>query len=189
MAELLVAAAQLETLVLLVALFGIVPGFVVRLLSWFFPAGDDRRREMVGELRCVPTWHRPIWAAQQLEVALFEGIPARWAARRAPSRRDGKKARARLGHATPPRRPRAALLPVILLAAAGSAFGGLVALPPASPGAALAQNAATHEAVNLAHVALISGVATAAGVGLGLAALCLVATRSGMTGYWHPRRR
>jgi hypothetical protein len=57
--------------------FGLAPRLVLRLIVRIFPKEDLRRRELVAELHAVPRWERPFWVAEQLEVAVMEGIPAR----------------------------------------------------------------------------------------------------------------
>ena len=61
--------------------FGLAPGIVLRLLLLIYPRGHPRRSELLAELYAVPMVLRPFWVAQQLEVALFEGLPSRWATR------------------------------------------------------------------------------------------------------------
>lgn len=61
--------------------FGLAPGIVLRLILLIYPRAHPRRRELLAELYAVPMIVRPFWVAQQLEVAFFEGVPDRWAAR------------------------------------------------------------------------------------------------------------
>jgi hypothetical protein len=70
-------------LVLALLVFGFAPGLVLRLIVLLFPRDDPRRQELLGELYIVPRFERPFWVAEQLEVALFEGIRGRLVARRA----------------------------------------------------------------------------------------------------------
>jgi hypothetical protein len=70
-------------LVLALAAFGFAPGLVLRLIVLTFPRHDPRRQELLGELYAVPRFERPFWVAEQLEVALFEGLRGRFIARRA----------------------------------------------------------------------------------------------------------
>lgn len=67
---------------LVLAVFGFAPGAVLRIVVLAFHRDDPRRAEMLGELRAVPFLERPLWVAQQLEVAVFEGLGERirWAA-------------------------------------------------------------------------------------------------------------
>ncbi len=66
----------------LLFVFGFAPGAVLRLIVLAYHRDDERRAELVGELYSVPRVNRPMWVAEQLEVALFEGIGERlwWAA-------------------------------------------------------------------------------------------------------------
>jgi hypothetical protein len=57
--------------------FGFGPGAVLRLIVLAFPRNDPRRRELLAEVYNVPRLERPFWVAQQLEVALFEGLAGR----------------------------------------------------------------------------------------------------------------
>ncbi len=63
-------------------IFGFAPGAVLRLIVLAFPRDDPRRRELLGELYAVPRIERPFWVAEKLELALFEGLRSRIAARR-----------------------------------------------------------------------------------------------------------
>jgi hypothetical protein len=62
-----------------IVVFGFAPGAVLRLIALAFPKGDPRRHELLGELPAVPRLERPFWVAEQLEVALFEGVRHRLA--------------------------------------------------------------------------------------------------------------
>jgi diguanylate cyclase (GGDEF)-like protein len=77
MAELLEAVAFWPSLVLVVVVFGFAPGFCLRLIVLAYPRSDPRREELIAELYAVPRIQRPLWVAQQLEVALFEGLGQR----------------------------------------------------------------------------------------------------------------
>jgi hypothetical protein len=61
------------------AVFGFAPGAVLRVIVLAFRRDDPRRRELLGELHAVPRIERPFWVAEQLEVALFEGLRSRFA--------------------------------------------------------------------------------------------------------------
>jgi hypothetical protein len=63
--------------------FGFAPGAVLRLIVLLYPRDHPRRRELLGELYACPRIERPFWVAEQLGTALFEGLPGRFAARRA----------------------------------------------------------------------------------------------------------
>ncbi len=58
-------------------LFGLLPGTALRGILLLFPHDDPRRKELQAELYAVPWWERPLWVAEQLEVAIFEGLGAR----------------------------------------------------------------------------------------------------------------
>ncbi len=64
----------------LVAALGIAPGLVLRLVVCLYPKDHSRRRELLGELYAVEYRNRPLFVGQHCELALFEGIPARWRA-------------------------------------------------------------------------------------------------------------
>lgn len=74
MAALLETAASWPSLLLVIFVFGFAPGFCLRLIVLAYPRGDPRRDELIAELYAVPRIQRPLWVAQQLEVALFEGL-------------------------------------------------------------------------------------------------------------------
>lgn len=74
MAALLETVASWPSLLLVIVVFGFAPGFCLRLIVLAYPREDPRRRELVAELYAVPRIQRPCWVAQQLEVALFEGL-------------------------------------------------------------------------------------------------------------------
>lgn len=77
MAELLKAVASWPSLLLVVVVFGFAPGFCLRLIVFAYPRNDHRRAELIAELYVVPRIQRPRWVAEQLEVALFEGLAHR----------------------------------------------------------------------------------------------------------------
>ena len=68
------------TLGVALLVFGFAPGVVLRLIVLFYRRGNPRRRELLGELYAVPRIERPFWVAEQLEVALFEGLRDRFRA-------------------------------------------------------------------------------------------------------------
>ncbi len=74
MTELLDAVASWPSLMLVVVMFGFAPGFCLRLIILAYPRSDPRRKELIAELYAVPRIQRPLWVAEQLEVALFEGL-------------------------------------------------------------------------------------------------------------------
>jgi len=71
-----------------VFVFGFVPGFFLRLIVLLYPPSDARRAELVAELYVIPRWRRPMFVAEQLETALFEGPGERLAHRRRERARD-----------------------------------------------------------------------------------------------------
>lgn len=82
LAELLDGVMSWPALLVALALFGFAPGAALRLIVLAFPRDDPRRRELLAELHAVPRLERPFWVAEQLELALFEGLWGRiaWAA-------------------------------------------------------------------------------------------------------------
>jgi transcriptional regulator with XRE-family HTH domain len=70
-----------RTYVVAVLVFGFTCGFVLRLVVHLYPKDDPRRKELIAELYAVAFWERPVWVAQQLETALFEGVRERLASR------------------------------------------------------------------------------------------------------------
>lgn len=64
-------------LVLALLVFGFAPGLLLRLIVLAFSKDDPRRAELRGELYNVPRFERPFWVAEQMEIALFEGLRGR----------------------------------------------------------------------------------------------------------------
>jgi hypothetical protein len=95
MAALVETVVSWPSLLLVLVVFGFAPGFCLRLIVVAYPRHDPRRRELIAELYAVPRLQRPLWVAQQLEVALFEGLGHRVSAtiRRL---RDRRRTRARV---------------------------------------------------------------------------------------------
>ena len=90
MSDLLTQLLSWKALLVVVVVFGFAPGAALRLIVLAFPRSDPRRRELLAELRVVPRLERPVWVAEQLEVALAEGVAGRLARvwrRLAPGRR------------------------------------------------------------------------------------------------------
>ena len=77
MGDLLQAVASWQALVGALILFGFAPGVALRTILLIYPRSHPRRAELIGELYCYPRWERPFWVAEQLEVAIFEGLPGR----------------------------------------------------------------------------------------------------------------
>jgi hypothetical protein len=69
-------------LIVALAVFGFLPGAVLRFILLAFRRSDPRRAEILAELRAVPRWERPFWVIEQAEVALFEGLLERIRSRR-----------------------------------------------------------------------------------------------------------
>lgn len=59
------------------ALFGFAPRFVLRLITRCWPKGHPRRAELMAELAVIEYFKRPVWVFEQLETALLDGLPAR----------------------------------------------------------------------------------------------------------------
>jgi hypothetical protein len=76
MATLLESSECWPSLLLFLLVFGFAPGFCLRLIVLAHP-DKDRRRELIAELYVIPPISRPLWVAQQLEVALCEGLGQR----------------------------------------------------------------------------------------------------------------
>lgn len=74
MVELLNVVASWRSLLLVAVVFGFAPGFFLRLIVLAYPRDDPRRKELIAELYTVPRPWRPLWVAEQLETALFEGL-------------------------------------------------------------------------------------------------------------------
>jgi len=62
------------SLLMAMLVFGFAPGLVLRIIVLAFERDDPRRRELLAELYAVPRLERPLWVAEQLEVALSEGV-------------------------------------------------------------------------------------------------------------------
>jgi len=92
MAELTEAVVSWPSLLLVLVVFGFLPGFCLRLIVLAYPRDDPRRAELIAELYAVPRIQRPLWVAEQLEVALFEGLAHRASAalRRLTGRRQAR---------------------------------------------------------------------------------------------------
>ena len=82
MADFLNAVASWPNLFSVLFVFGFAPGAVLRLLVLVYPKESLRRAELIAELYLVPRIERPVWVAQQAEVAIFEGLPQRLRAMR-----------------------------------------------------------------------------------------------------------
>lgn len=71
-----------EPVGLALLVFGIAPGAALRIIVLAFRPEDPRREELLAELYVVPRYERPLWVAEQLEIAISEGLWDRlvWAA-------------------------------------------------------------------------------------------------------------
>jgi len=81
MGELIGALASWKLFLVVLLVFGLAPGLLLRIIVFAFHRDDPRRQELRGELFNVPRWERPVWVVEQLEVALVEGLGERiaWA--------------------------------------------------------------------------------------------------------------
>ena len=77
MGELFDAVLSWPTFLIVLLVFGFAPGAVLRFVVLAFHREDPRRQELIAELYAVPRLMRPIWVAEQMEVALFEGLGER----------------------------------------------------------------------------------------------------------------
>lgn len=100
MIELLRGVVSWPSLVSVIVVFGFAPKFCLRLMVLAYPRSDPRRSELIAELEVVPRIERPLWVAEQLEVALSEGIGHRVSAaiRRLTGRRREQRRRKLLMH-------------------------------------------------------------------------------------------
>lgn len=70
------------TFAMALLVFGFAPGAALRLIVLAYKRDNPRRRELAAELHNVPRIERPFWVAEQLELAIFEGLLGRLAVRR-----------------------------------------------------------------------------------------------------------
>lgn len=77
MTSLIFHAVSWPVLLIALLVFGFAPGAVLRFIVLAFDRSDPRRRELLGELHNVPRIERPFWVAEQMEVALAEGLGGR----------------------------------------------------------------------------------------------------------------
>lgn len=83
--DLLTVPSALGAFGLALLIFGFAPGMVLALIVRLLPGDDPRRSELQAELYAVPRRERPLWVAEQFEVALREGLGVRiswWFGRR-----------------------------------------------------------------------------------------------------------
>ena len=62
------------TFAVVLLVFGLAPGALLRVIVLAYPRDDPRRRERVAELYVVPRILRPLFVAEQLELAISEGL-------------------------------------------------------------------------------------------------------------------
>lgn len=67
----------LSALVTFLLVFGFAPRAVLRLTLLAYRRNDVRRKELLAELSYIPWWDRPRWVAEQIEVAVSEGLRGR----------------------------------------------------------------------------------------------------------------
>lgn len=91
MESLLVHVLAWPTFGVAVLVFGFAPGAVLRVIVLAFRRDDSRRKELIAELYKVPRIERPFWVAEQLEIALSEGLRGRLTSRNGEARKKKKK--------------------------------------------------------------------------------------------------
>jgi hypothetical protein len=74
MLDLLDGLRARRLLLVALAVYGFLPGLVLRIILLVFSRNDPRRAEILADLRAVPRWERPFWVLEQVEVAFFEGL-------------------------------------------------------------------------------------------------------------------
>lgn len=77
MTELVGAVTSPWNLLWALAVFGIAPRLSLRVLLRAYRRNDPRRAELMAELHAVPHIKRPLWVAEQLEVAVLDGLVPR----------------------------------------------------------------------------------------------------------------
>jgi hypothetical protein len=77
MTPLLLHILSVQAFLTALVAFGFAPGLVLRIIVLAFERSDPRRRELMAELYNVPRLERPFWVADQIEVALSEGLVPR----------------------------------------------------------------------------------------------------------------
>lgn len=66
------------TFLLALLVFGFAPGTALRIIVLVYKREDPRRQELLSELYHVSRIERPFWVAEQLELALVEGLRDRF---------------------------------------------------------------------------------------------------------------
>jgi hypothetical protein len=130
MAELIDALTSWQTFLAVLVVFGFAPRLVLRLTLLAYPKTDPRRAELMAELCAIPRIERPLWVAEQIELALAEGLPRRLRALAKPTKnRQRDEATAGKPEATEAGTPAPAEKPTPEIIAIGEALasGDLVA--------------------------------------------------------------
>ncbi len=65
---------SLPAFLLVLVIYGLAPGLLLRVILLGFHRHDPRRKELRAELYAVPRFIRPFWVLEQVEVALFDGV-------------------------------------------------------------------------------------------------------------------
>lgn len=71
----------LQTVLITMLIFGFAPGVTLRVIIRAWPHDHPRRRELMAELKAVPYVERLLWVAEQVESAIFDGLPTRYRSR------------------------------------------------------------------------------------------------------------
>lgn len=82
MTDLLQGIVHWRLLILVLVVFGFAPGAALRIIVLAYPRTSPRRAELIAELYAMPPIARPRWVFEQLELALFTGVPERTSERR-----------------------------------------------------------------------------------------------------------
>lgn len=82
MSELMDIIVSWPSLLVVLMIFGVAPGTILRVLVLLYPKDDARRRELIAELYAMRRIERPLWVCEQLETAVFEGLSKRIQSRR-----------------------------------------------------------------------------------------------------------
>ena len=122
------------TLGVALLVFGFAPGIVLRLIVLLYRRDNPRRQELLGEIYAVPRIERPFWVAEQLEVALFEGLRDRIKTRKVAKSKAAQEATVS-NRTTVPRNPMVAFLIAGVATASGimSLIAGIMKASPTSP--------------------------------------------------------
>ena len=77
MTELFEVVTQWRLMLMVLVVFCIAPRTILRLILRTYPHGSARREELEAEYDFVKRIERPLWVAEQFEMALFSGVPQR----------------------------------------------------------------------------------------------------------------